>query len=120
MQRFVRSSACLVNNAVKFSIQRNNVQIPRRFISESSWAADKLQEAGEVLTPREGGDIIVNDDMINQPSDNIKALAEQFLELNAIEAAQLLKVIQVYFVAYIYMFCIYIYLVYCAYFSSTC
>lgn len=96
MQRFVRSSACLVNNAVKFSIQRNNLQITKRYISESSWAADKLQEAGEVLTPRVGDDIIVDENMINQPTDKVKALAEQFLELNAIEASQLLKVIQVW------------------------
>ena len=70
----------------------NSIQY--RSISENSWATEQLKSQGEKLTPRKGDDILVTDDIVHKPSQRVKDLADQFLELNAIEASQLLKVIQ--------------------------
>lgn len=77
------------------AVRPSNFCFQARSISESSWAADILKGKGENLTPSTQEDVIVTDDILNKPSPKIKELGEKFLELNAIEAAQLLRVIQV-------------------------
>ncbi len=92
MQKLVLRSSRLLANSVTL---RLSVQGPRRFVSENSWAADQLSKKGEKLTPGVEGDMLVTESLVHKPSPKVKELAEKFLELNAVEAAQLLKVIQV-------------------------
>jgi large subunit ribosomal protein L7/L12 len=63
-------------------------------VSDGSWAADNLKAKGEKLSAREGDDIVVSMEMMDQPSEHVKKLSEEFLKLNAVEASQLLKLVQ--------------------------
>ena len=95
MQRsLVRTSVAVtrkVNRAGNFNSIAN---IQRRCVSDGSWAADNLKAQGEKLTAREGDDIVVNMEMMDEPSEHVKNLSEEFLKLNAVEASQLLKLVQ--------------------------
>jgi predicted amidohydrolase YtcJ len=68
----------------------------RRLISTNSWAASALEKKGEKL---EAGApqplIIVSSDVLNNPSDKVKKLAEELLNLNAMESLVLWRGIQV-------------------------
>lgn len=98
MQRTLfRTAVSAARNVNRVGNFNSVATVQRRWLSEvndGSWAADNLKAQGEKLAPRVGDDIVVNMDMIDEPSEHIKNLSNEFLKLNAVEASQLLKLIQ--------------------------
>lgn len=96
MQRLISSSARTIGTrTLRCTTSCQPFNMSRRFITEDSWAAEQLTKKGEKLGPGVAGDMLVTESMVFNATPKVKELAEKFLELNAVEAAQLLKVIQV-------------------------
>ena len=71
-------------------------------INESSWAAEDLKNQGETLDSTPKKPIFVDDAYYQNPSDKIKEIVTQILQLNVIEVHQLMNVLQVFYNHQIY------------------
>eukprot|EP01041_Mallomonas_annulata_P001131 gene1131-2193_t len=83
------------------SVARNNTRFNFRIVNRShtittnSWAADKLEAAGEKLEKGPELPLIeYTEDLVRTPPEHIKQLCHQILCLNVVETHQLMNLIQ--------------------------
>ena len=66
-----------------------------RCLNEQSWASDMLKEKGEMITEASKSDpILISEETISQPSEKVKQLASDIMNLNVLEVQQMLRVMQ--------------------------
>ncbi len=71
----------------------------KRYLNSTSWASDKLQEAGEKI--EKGPEQVsseVTSDMLSTPSPKVQKLVDEVLTLNVVEVNQLIRSIQVIYI----------------------
>ncbi len=79
---------------------QNFAKVERRYfarkIDSNSWAADRLLAIGEKLEPGPSLPLTeATDELLMNPPQNIKELADDIISLNVLEINQLLKAVQV-------------------------
>ena len=81
------------------------MQITKRFkhnddlsdvsVDEQSWVASRLQAQGEALKEVPPGEMMeLSDETVHQPSEKVKKLVAEIIQLNVLECQQMLKLMQ--------------------------